>query len=45
MNVGKVGLDELGLEFGRIFRASIHKDNVDNVIAYMPLTFYLKIKV
>ena len=45
MNVGKVGLDELGLEFGRIFRASIHKDNVDNVIAYMPLTFYLKIEV
>ena len=45
MNVGKVGLDELGLEFGCIFRTSIHKDNIDNVVAYMPLTFYLKIKV
>lgn len=41
MNVCEVRLDKLRLEFGGVFRASIHKDNVDNVIAYVSLTFYL----
>ena len=33
------------LEFGGVFGASIHKNNVDNVIAYVSLTLYLKKRI
>ena len=42
VNMGKMGLDKLGLEFDGVFWLTLHENNVNNVIADVSFPFNLK---
>ena len=43
VDVGKVGLDEDGLELEHFIDGAVHEDDVDNVVANVPLSVDLKL--
>ena len=43
VDVGKLGLDEAGLEPCHVLQTSVHEDDVDNVVAYVSLSLNLEL--